>query len=298
MGGLDLLAAPPRPGRGHDGLPPPTGTALEVGAANLAFIVPEVLGGERIAIGLLAVFTLACFAARKVAAFRLFAYIGVALVTLLVNPWLTNVVGRYLTGSITYERVFWLLPVPVAVGLCVANAKQWFEAKLSAREATLLACACLLMFYVATVERLVIGEANRAWLQFPPVLKVGPVARKVAEELCRIAPARQDDRRFRNDIPAARHDSGLRYACDRRDPLDGSAQRGEVGAPQPATIRQRARRPPAQARNYVSRGPRALSSLRARDDAAGAQEPKRESDPTGQRLREDLGRREAPHLAA
>jgi hypothetical protein len=169
-------------------LPVPTGTRTEIGAGHLAIVIPDVLGGEHTAIGLLAVFTLACFLARTVSAFRLLAYVGVTLVTLLVNPWLTGFVGRYITGSITYERVFWLLPIPLAIGVCFSLGKQWLEARLTGRESTLLAFACLLGFYACTVDRFVISEANRAWIEFPPRLKVWPGARAVAEALCKLTP--------------------------------------------------------------------------------------------------------------
>jgi hypothetical protein len=170
------------------GAPAPTGTATEIGAASLAFVLPDVLGPERTAIGLLTVFTLAWVLARGVAVFRLLTYLGVALVTVLVNPWLTKVVGRLITGSITYERVFWVLPVPIAIGLAVAHIQGWLALRIAPRAALGVACALLLGFYAVSVERTVIGEDNRAWMQFPPALKVWPMARAVAERLCKLAP--------------------------------------------------------------------------------------------------------------
>lgn len=170
------------------GAPAPTGSAIEIGAASLAFVLPDVLGPERTAIALLTVFTLAWVLARGVAAFRLLAYLGVALVTVLVNPWLTTVVGRLITGSITYERVFWILPVPIAIGLAVAHIQRWLALRIAPRAALIAACAMLLGFYAVSVERTVIGESNRAWMQFPPALKVWPMARAVAERLCKLAP--------------------------------------------------------------------------------------------------------------
>jgi len=167
---------------------PPVASASEPGAASLAFVLPDVLGPEHTAIALLTVFTLAWVLARGVEAFRLLVYLGVALVTVLVNPWLVSVVGRLITGSITYERVFWVLPVPVAIGLAVAHIHEWLAPRWSPRASLAVACALLLGFYAVSVERTVIGEGNRAWLQFPPALKVWPMARAVAERLCKLAP--------------------------------------------------------------------------------------------------------------
>lgn len=163
-------------------------SAPEVASAMLAPAISDALGGERAAIGLLAAFSIACFIARRAPAFRLLAYCGLTLTAVLVNPWLTDLVGRLITGTITYERVFWVLPVPIAVGLGAAHAKEWLTGRLTSREATLATCACVIAFYAASVERLVISDANRAWLRFPPALKVWPTSRKVAEVLCRIVP--------------------------------------------------------------------------------------------------------------
>jgi hypothetical protein len=167
---------------------PVAASASEIGAASLAFVLPDVLGPERTAIALLTVFTLAWVLARGVEAFRLLVYLGVALITVLVNPWLTGVVGRLITGSITYERVFWVLPVPLAIGLAVAHFQGWLAQRGSPRAAFALSAALLIGFYAVSVERTVIGESNRAWLQFPPALKVWPMARAVAERLCKLAP--------------------------------------------------------------------------------------------------------------
>jgi hypothetical protein len=170
------------------GAPAPAGSTTEIAAASLGFVLPDVLGPEHTAIALLTMFTLAWALARGVEAFRLLAYLGVALLTVLVNPWLISVVGRLITGSITYERVFWVLPVPVAIGLAIAQLMGWLSARFSARASLGLTCALFVAFCAVSVERTVIGESNRAWLQFPPSLKVWPMARTMAERLCKVAP--------------------------------------------------------------------------------------------------------------
>jgi len=169
-----------------------SGTHAEVSFTDLAFrrlgaALGQALGGQRTALALLCAVVLACALAERAAVCRVLGGLGLVLVALLANPWLLDFVASSITGSLTYERVLWVLPVPVAFGLCASGLAARLEGRLgvikAAGAAGFASCALL---GVAT-ERLVLSAENGATLHFPPELKTSERLRRVASEACRLA---------------------------------------------------------------------------------------------------------------
>lgn len=164
----------------HSGVPTKL-TALADG-------LPIVLGPERTVIALLGAMLVAALVSPGVLGLRLLSGLALLVAAAFGNPLLAEWVARHVTGVTTYQRIFWLLPVPLAVGLSFA----WLFGVLRERLPTLAASALTLLalggFYGIAVDRLVISEANAAKLHFPPVLKLPPHARLVAKAVCKLAP--------------------------------------------------------------------------------------------------------------
>lgn len=150
-----------------------------------------VFGPERTGIALLgAAFVAAAFAPSLLGR-RLLAATLVALCLAFANPLLSDLVASRVTGASTYHRVFWLLPVPVAVALVMAALREHVRERVPPAAAWAVVAVALLAFYVLAVARPVISEANQAKLVFPPELKLPARARLIAQAVCRWAPRGQ-----------------------------------------------------------------------------------------------------------
>lgn len=148
----------------------------------------QALGGPRTALALLCAFAFACVLSETVAVCRVLGALGLVLVAFLANPWLVDFVASSITGALTYERVFWLLPIPIALGLCASGTAAWLRGRLGGTGATLAAALASCALLGVATERLVLSEANSASLRLPPVLKTSERLRRVASEACRLAP--------------------------------------------------------------------------------------------------------------
>jgi Family of unknown function (DUF6077) len=158
------------------------------GFAQLAEAIDIALGPERTAIALLAVAAVAGPLAPNGLALRLLSGLFLAVALGFGNPLLSRLIARFVTGELTYYRLFWLLPVPLAVASCAVSLYCFLRARTRAWAAAAVFAAALAGFYGVAVGRLVISEGNRAKLQFPPGLKLWAHAHGVAEEVCRFAP--------------------------------------------------------------------------------------------------------------
>ena len=158
------------------------------GISKMLYLFPNVLGEERTATALLCAVALACVLAEGRVAFRLFALIGLVLFGAFANPYLVKQVAGGITGSLTYERVLWLLPVPVGVGVAIVGVVGAAGRCFGRNAGVLAGGAALLTFYCVATTQTVIGDANQAWFRFPPVVKAWPRAQAVARALCEIAP--------------------------------------------------------------------------------------------------------------
>jgi hypothetical protein len=147
----------------------------------------EVLGDGRTPIVLLIALALACAVAERAAVCRLLAGLGLVLAGVLVNPWLINFVSSSITGALTFERVFWVLPVPATFGLFAAGTAALLGGRFGHRGATALAAAASIALLAAGTQRLVLSKTNGASVHFPPTLKTYPRVRKVASSACRAA---------------------------------------------------------------------------------------------------------------
>jgi len=161
---------------------------MPAGFARLAESFSVVLGPEHTAIHLLALAWLAALLAPTAVGRRLFSLLLLAVTLGFGNPLLANTIAGYITGSTTYHRVLWLLPIPIALAVCATRLFAWSKSRFSLASACALSAAALGVFYLVTTERLVIGEANSGKLQLLPALKLPPRAHKIAQEICKWAP--------------------------------------------------------------------------------------------------------------
>jgi hypothetical protein len=156
--------------------------------AALAEAFPVVLGPPHTAVALLGAVLLAALVSPTALGVRLFSALALLLAAVFGNPFLAKWVEHYVTGETAYQRVFWLLPVPVAVALCCI----WLFGILAERTKPLIAVALTALalggYYGLAIDHLVISVANSGRLRFPPVLKLPPHARVVAQTVCKLVP--------------------------------------------------------------------------------------------------------------
>jgi hypothetical protein len=143
-----------------------------------------VFGKELTAVAHLASFALVCSLARTSVTWRLFAALGAVLSLGLANPFLVNVVQNYVTGPSTYERIFWVLPVPIAVGIWSTNLFWLAKKVMPAWISVLAVLATISSYYFIAIDRPVVSKANGAWLTFPPTIKVWPQHLEAARRVC------------------------------------------------------------------------------------------------------------------
>jgi hypothetical protein len=165
--------------------------------AALAAELPIVLGPRDSAVGLLLAAALAAPLATSALGARLFGCLGLFVALFLANPWLSGVVTSYVTGAAAYHRVMWALPIPYAVALCASAIFERSRAALTARPtlgptlrsalAFAVMLAALIAFTAFSVERFLVSDANGTTLIFPPALKLAPLNRKVALDVCQRA---------------------------------------------------------------------------------------------------------------
>lgn len=154
----------------------------------LGYKMRTVLGGEPSVIAHLSSVALACILARNAAAWRLFAALGLVLSAVMANPFFVNQVTRFITGLQTYQRIFWLVPVPIALGLWSTSTFRFIKNAAGTRLAVFATLAVLLAYYWTATERLVISHANHAQIKIPPVIKMWPRNHEIAERACEFAP--------------------------------------------------------------------------------------------------------------
>jgi hypothetical protein len=143
-----------------------------------------IFGNESTAIAHLSSIALVCAFARNVATWRLFVALGVVLSLGLANPFLSNAVQNYVTGPSTYERIFWIVPVPIALGIWSTNLFGFAKKVTPACAAIVAVLAAIAGYFVTAIDRPVISKANGAWITFPPKIKVWPQYLEVAQKVC------------------------------------------------------------------------------------------------------------------
>ncbi len=111
---------------------------------------------------------------------RFWLVLSLTITLTLLNPWAAPWVARNITGEVTYWRVFWVLPVPVLLGVTLISFWSWRAVPLAFRGA--LALACLVGFLIFIPETPTFSDANRKHLEFLG-LKVAPREFEVAEQI-------------------------------------------------------------------------------------------------------------------
>ncbi|MBN1655040.1 MAG: hypothetical protein JXA30_14825 [Deltaproteobacteria bacterium] len=154
------------------------------GFGLLTWVLPNVLGKGWTVIAHLSSVALACAFARRSATLRLFALLGLLLSLVLANPYLVRTVQSYLTGRLTYERIFWLLPIPIALGVWCTDLFILLRKQSRAWIALLFVIVILTTYYVVSTERMVISRANASSIVFPPAVKMWQTDREVAQRVC------------------------------------------------------------------------------------------------------------------
>lgn len=157
------------------------------GLKRLAHKMPDMLGNQQTAAALLCVIVAACVLARYGIALRLLALIALFTAGIMANPLLSDFVASSITGALTYERLFWLLPVPLGLGLCVADSKALLQPRLGSVGSVLVLAVALFGFYSVAVTRYVVSRENETALVYPPSLKIWAQPRHVALMLCKHA---------------------------------------------------------------------------------------------------------------
>lgn len=153
----------------------------------LGWVLPTVLGHGSTVIAHLSTVAFACVLARNAITWRLFAALGLVLSTVLANPFLQETVQYIVTGRFTYQRIFWILPVPVALGICCTGLFYLVRKKTRFWIAVSVVLVTLFTYYYVATERLVISRANHAKFVFPPAVKMWPRDREVALRVCKYA---------------------------------------------------------------------------------------------------------------
>lgn len=162
-------------------------TLAQDGLGAISWGLPNVLGDASTARALLAMTAVALVFAPSVLARRWLAASAFVLAAFLTNPWLALKITHSLTGSGTYERVFWLLPIPIAVGLGFVGVLGFLQLRLWRPISAAIASTLLAGFLFVAADKLVVGGRNNASLVFPPVVKQSLSSRHVAKALCRFS---------------------------------------------------------------------------------------------------------------
>lgn len=157
--------------------------ASESVEARVESAIETALGPGRTALGLLALFGLALALVRSPVAFRLLSWLSLCAV-LLAAPFALEWIARFITGNSTYHRLFWLLPIPLAFGIAVAELWLRARSRLQPLPAAAFACGAAIVLLALCTQRLVVSEANHVRLVYPPALKIGPKARRAARAVC------------------------------------------------------------------------------------------------------------------
>lgn len=162
---------------------------LERGKAvgSLARYVSDVLGGGWVALAVLVSLLYAWQLAPRGTARRLCIAFPLAFLVVFLNPYWYRWLAAHVTGSVTYWRVFWILPVPLLLTLCLAAPS--YVGGQGRRRARLAATALLVVGFVTLAPRAyTMTSANRVRLGWPG-LKVTREYR-VAEALAERVPPR------------------------------------------------------------------------------------------------------------
>lgn len=161
-----------------------TGGSVRSSFESLGEVFFPVFGNEPATIAHLTSIALVCAFAGTSVTLRLFSALGVVLCLGLANPLLVDVVQNYVTGPSTYERIFWIIPVPIAFGIWSTNL-YWLARKAApAWIAVLAVLTAISGYYFTAIDRLVLSRANGAWIAFPPAIKVWPQHLEVAQRVC------------------------------------------------------------------------------------------------------------------
>ncbi len=148
--------------------------------------VDTALGPRRTAITLLCLMPLALVVTRSAVTWRLLAWL-LCVAAALASPFASELVSGTITGVSTYHRLFWLLPIPLALGVAIAEATRLARARFAGPRAVVVAFALLAVVLLVATQRAVLSAANHADLVFPPALKIGPRAREAALAACKRA---------------------------------------------------------------------------------------------------------------
>lgn len=164
------------------------GTLLDADFGLLLWVIPTVLGDASTAATILAMCALAAILAPSALGLRLLAAILLVLTLALANPWLSDLVAGSITGAKTYQRIFWLLPVPLALGLAAVGVFRLARTRLPAVGALASVLAALALFFAVATDTPVLSRDNHAEAFWPPRLKVWPTDRAIAQAACRWGP--------------------------------------------------------------------------------------------------------------
>lgn len=149
--------------------------------------VSDVLGSGWVALGVLVSLLYAWQLAPRGTTRRLCIVFPLAFLVVFLNPYGYGWIAAQVTGSITYWRVFWILPAPLLLTLCLAAPS--YAGGWGSRRARLAATALLVIAFVTLAPRVhTMTSANRVHLGWPG-LKVTREFR-VAQALVRRVPPR------------------------------------------------------------------------------------------------------------
>ncbi|HMI92243.1 MAG TPA: DUF6077 domain-containing protein [Polyangiales bacterium] len=163
---------------------PGKGSGPDAGLGLLGWVAEPMLGHETTILATLALFGFAAAVAESAVVLRLFAAIGVFLFAVLANPWIAKQVAATITGKLTYERIFWLAPIPLGLGIACSALYALLRRWLPRVPAGALALAAVAGFLQVATETPVISRENMARIEWPPILKEWPNALKTARAIC------------------------------------------------------------------------------------------------------------------
>ena len=156
----------------------------DAGLGLIAWVTEPMLAHQPTIIASLLLFGLAAALTESRLVLKLFASLGLLTFALLGNPWLARLVATAITGKLTYERVYWLLPIPLALGIVCSALYGLLRARVPRVAAAALVIAAVAGVLFVATERLVISDENQSSLRFPPVLKDWPRTSKTARAIC------------------------------------------------------------------------------------------------------------------